>query len=284
MKRRTFIKGTGIGLLSPALFVACDREGDIKTDKSVIIVGAGISGLAAARKLQENGFKVTVLEAQDRVGGRLRSNRSLGIAFDEGASWIHGTDGNPMTGLAQQAGMTTQITPDDSFRSYDIGGVARSAGTYENTEEEYYAVLETLMNNGSTIRSFETVFFEQYPQYANDRLWRFFLSTYMTFDRGDLDQTSSLLYNEGEEFGGTEVIATNGYDTIPGYLANGLDVQLNQRVTAVDFSGNKVSVTHQGTVSEADYVIVSVPLGVLKKNVIQFSPALPATKKRLLKK
>ncbi len=75
-----------------------------------------------------------------------------------------------------------------------------------------------------------------------------------------------------------EHIATNGYETIPNYLAQGLTIQLNQRVSKIDYSTSKVSVTHNGTTSEADYVVVTVPLGVLKANVIQFVPALPATK------
>lgn len=284
MKRRDFVKHASMVLMAPSMLTSCKKDEDGSVDKTVIIVGAGISGLAAARKLKMEGFKVTVLEAQDRVGGRLRSNRSLGIAFDEGASWIHGTDGNPITSLAQDAGMTTFITPDDSFKSYDIGGIVRSGTAYSDVEDEYYDILDTLMNHGSNSKSFETVFFEQHPQYANDRLMRFFLSTYMTFDRGDLNKTSSLLYNEGEEFDGEEAISTNGYDTIPNFLAKGLDVLLSQRVTKVDFSGNKIKLTHNGSVSEADYAIITVPLGVLKKNVIQFSPALPAAKQTAIEK
>lgn len=287
MKRRKFLKKgflkLGAALIGPSLLQSCKKENS-GSDKSVLIIGAGISGLAAAQKLKQKGFKVTVLEAQDKVGGRLRTNRSLGIAFDEGASWIHGIDDNPITDLAQKAGMSTFHTKDEDRLSYDIGGLLRSNSVFDDTEEAYYSILETLMNQGSPTKSFETVFFEKYPQYANDRLWRFFLSTYMTFDLGDLDQISSLLYNEGEEFEGIEVISTNGYDTIPQYLAAGLEVQLNQRVSKVDYSGAQVKVTHNGTVSTADYVIVSVPLGVLKHNSIQFSPDLPAFKKTAIEK
>jgi monoamine oxidase len=287
MKRRKFIQNlvqqAGVILAAPLVLASCRQE-EMAHGKTVVVVGAGISGLAAAKKLQEKGFKVLVLEAQDRVGGRLRSNRDLGLAFDEGASWIHGTKGNPITGLAQQAGMNTFETIDESRKSYDVGGSLRSSGIFDATEEAYYQILDTLMNHGTASKSFETVFFEQYPQYANDRLWRFFLSTYMTFDRGDLDNTSSLLYNEGEEFGGPEVMATNGYDKIPEYLAAGLDVQLNQRVTAIDFSGNTVKITHNGTLTEADYAIVSVPLGVLKQQKIAFTPALPAAKQTAIEK
>lgn len=283
MQRRQFIKdaitGLPVILLTPSILAtsACEKAANPK-DKTVIVVGAGISGLAAAKKLKEIGFNVVVLESQDKVGGRLRTNRSLGIAFDEGASWIHGINGNPITTLAQQAGMNSFETLDEDIISYDIGGIPRSAATYDAAETELYTILETMMNSGSANQSFETVFTNLYPTKATDRLWKALLSTFVTFDTGDLDNLSSLLYHEGEEYGGVEKIATNGYDTIPNFLANGLDIQLNQRVSKIDYTNAKVEVTHNGTISYADYVIVTVPLGVLKANVIQFAPALPSTK------
>lgn len=290
MQRRKFIKDTITGLpiviITPSLLSSCNNEGDgQKTNsKTVIVVGAGISGLAAAKKLKENGFNVIVLEAQSKVGGRLKTNRSLGVAFDEGASWIHGTAGNPITSLAQQAGMNTAFTDDESILAYDIGGVLHSDSNFSDTEDKFYTVLETLKNNGSSTKSFETVFNELYPTFCNDRLWKFFLSTYLTFDTGDLNMLSSLLYNEGEEFGGEERISVNGYDTIPSYLAIGLNVQLNQKVTKIDYSNTKILVSHNGTVTEADYVLVTVPLGVLKANKIDFVPSLPNTKQNAIQK
>ncbi len=283
MLRRKFIKHTMAGLPIAASFLsdACSPKEriDPKT-KSVIVVGAGISGLAAARQLHEQGFTVIVLEAQDRVGGRLRTNRSASVAFDEGASWIHGIDGNPITALAQQAGMQTAWTDDESRKSYDHGGIVRKAAVYDAAEEELYTILDSLMKRGSSSQSFETVFMAAYPAKTGDRLWTFFLSTNLTFDTGDLNNLSSLLYNEGEEYAGVERIAVNGYDTIPAYLANGLPVLLNQRVTAIDYRTSTVQVTHNGTVSEADFVIVTVPLGVLKgePHCVYPSPACRQTR------
>lgn len=285
MERRKFIKqsfkNATLIMATPSLLASCKKE---PINKSVIVIGAGISGLAAAKKLQEKGFNVTVLEAQEKVGGRLRSNRSLGIAFDEGASWIHGVNGNPITDLAQKAGMATFFTDDSSFKSYDIGGIVRSDSSYQTAEDKLYSILDTLMTKGNATQSFETVFNAQYPNFANDRLWKFLLSTYVTFDTGDLDKLSSLLYDEGEVFSGDEKIATNGYDTIPNYLATGLSIQVNQKVTKVDFINEKVKVTHNGTLSEAEYVLVTVPLGVLKKNIIEFTPTLPTAKQTAIQK
>lgn len=291
MQRRKLIKdaitGLPILLLPPTILASsCSKEDETinPTNKTVIVIGAGISGLASAKKLKEKGFNVIVLEAQDKVGGRLRTNRTLGVAFDEGAGWIHGINGNPITTLAQQAGMNTAFTDDNSRISYDIGGVLRSSETYDNAENELYAILNSMMNRGNTNQSFETVFNGLYPTKMNDRLWKFLLSTYVTFDTGDLDKLSSTLYNEGEEFDGEERIATNGYDTIPNYLATGLNIQLNQRVSTVDYSNTKIKITHNSTLSEADYVLVTVPLGVLKANTIQFIPSLPTVKQKAIQK
>ena len=290
MQRRKFTKdaltGLPVLLLAPSLLASsCKNDDEIEPNgKTVVVIGAGISGLAAARKLKENGFNVTVLEAQDKVGGRLRTNRTLGIAFDEGASWIHGINGNPITNLAQRAGMNTAFTDDESRVCYDINGVVRPESVFETTEAELTSILSTLKNSGSATQSFEAVFNRLYPAKANDRLWKFFLSTYITFDLGDLDKVSSTLYDEGEEFSGEERIAVNGYDTIPNYLATGLTIQLNQRVSKIDYSGVKTKITHNGNVTEADYVLVTVPLGVLKSGNIQFIPSLPAAKQNAIQK
>ena len=62
----------------------------------VIVVGAGMAGLVAARLLHDSGFAVTVLEARKRIGGRTWTDDSLGAPLDLGGSWVHGVDGNPL--------------------------------------------------------------------------------------------------------------------------------------------------------------------------------------------
>ena len=70
------------------------------TDIDTLVVGAGIAGLTAARLLQGTGQRVVVLEARDRVGGRVFTDRSDGYVTDRGASWIHGIADSPVAAAA----------------------------------------------------------------------------------------------------------------------------------------------------------------------------------------
>ncbi len=285
MERRKFIKNTLAGLpltlISPTLLASCSKDNvNIEPNgKTVVVIGGGISGLAAAKKLKEKGFTVIVLEAQEKVGGRMRTNRSLGIAFDDGASWIHGPNGNPITSLATQSGATTFLTSDDSVQVFDTNGTVYADSILTDAENQFNAALNAVSNAGTQTQSFQTVFNSLYSTKTNDRLWTYMLSAFLEFNTGgDISKLSSKFFDDDQEFKGEDVIITNGYDTITDFLAQNLDVRLNTSVTAINYSNEKVSITANATNIEADYVIVSVPLGVLKKNTIAFTPALPTSK------
>ena len=84
--------------------------------KTIIIVGAGLSGLAAARELKHRGHNVKILEARERIGGRVHSN-SIG---DSGAMFVHGVDNNPLTKLAHD--LRIRLEPYEDCMLYDTDG------------------------------------------------------------------------------------------------------------------------------------------------------------------
>src|SRR4051794_16141736 len=87
----------------------------------VLVIGAGMAGLVAARLLYDSGFAVTVLEARNRLGGRLWTDESLGVPCDLGGSWIHGADTNPLTNWCATLGIALAYTPDENRFVYTNG-------------------------------------------------------------------------------------------------------------------------------------------------------------------
>ncbi|XP_076426791.1 spermine oxidase isoform X1 [Peromyscus maniculatus bairdii] len=119
---------------------SCEPSGDSADDPlsrglrrrgqpRVVVIGAGLAGLAAARALLQQGFTdVTVLEASRHIGGRVQSVRLGRATFELGATWIHGSHGNPVYHLAEANGLLEETT--DGERSvgrishYSKNGVA----------------------------------------------------------------------------------------------------------------------------------------------------------------
>lgn len=291
MLRRKFVlsalKASPFFLFQSSLTSACsllETETPVITDKKIIIIGAGISGLAAAKKLKASGFTVVILEAQEKIGGRLRTDRSIGIAFDEGASWIHGPKGNPITGLASQAGANTYLTDDDSLEVFDSNGKAYSTVFLDDEYDAFETALNTVTKSGTQTKSFDAIFNSLYPEKGKERLWKYMLSAYLEFDTGgDIENLSSKYFYDDEEYSGADVIITNGYDKVAELLGKGLDIKLNAKVTEINYSTEMPTVKANGVVYVADYVLVTVPLGVLKNNVINFIPALPTDKQNAIK-
>src|SRR5439155_20522996 len=86
------------------------RRGAMEID--VAIVGAGAAGIGAARRLVDSGaVSVLVLEARDRVGGRVHTIEPAGFPLDRGAEWLHSADRNPLSPIARDLGLRVHQRP-----------------------------------------------------------------------------------------------------------------------------------------------------------------------------
>lgn len=247
----------------------------------MIVVGAGVAGLAAAKTLQAAGVAVTVIEARDRIGGRIWTDRTLGVPVDMGASWIHGAVGNPITKLATGTAIQTVASDDDAYAVYRTDGALVPDDELDDADEEMESFLEDVLqladeiDDDISIAEGIKIALEGEQLSAVERWW---------LEITELDYATSLarlslFYAlEDSEFGGADRWFPAGYAQIPALLAKGLDIRLNETVRAITYGSGGVTIETNREQHTVDAAIVTLPLGVLKANAVRFDPPLPAWK------
>ncbi len=291
--RRDFLWGglgaAGLAAVSPLLAACGDDSADAPaadalagdspaaTDERIVIVGAGIAALAAADELQIRGFgNVVLLEARDRVGGRIwTSSIGDGIPVELGATWIHGVRGNPISDIVEANGIATAETDYDNAVLYDHDG--RPAEPVDPALWGKYMALAYEMPEASLSDVFERFAATHGLSEHDRRLWLYSLASMFSHEFGaDIADLSIMSYDGPSTMRGGDVVFPQGYSQIVDALAAGRDIRLDHPVAQVDHSGPTVVVTTDGgDTFEADRVVVTVPLGVLKAGAISFNPALP---------
>lgn len=286
--------------ISPALTYAesndeanCDgyEKVDSLENKKVIVIGAGVSGLAAAHHLHCKGYDVEVLEAQNRTGGRIFTVNSSGVALDRGASWIHGIEGSPIFALATKYDLRGDIiiTNQDSSVTYDSEGELVNATREEqiwDRHEEFKEFLREKQATATKNDSLGTVVDEFIANITNTQdLEDFYYSLYweIELDNGvEADETSLRYWDQFQEYPSVEVIFRHGYGQIIDILAEGLTLHLEQEVKEVDYTSEVVRVNTNQLSKETDYVVSTLPLGVLEKGSVRFTPDLSSSKKHAI--
>ncbi|WP_423187206.1 flavin monoamine oxidase family protein [Alishewanella sp. d11] len=287
MDRRYFIKLLTLLSLSHAA-ISCSRTDASNT--RVIVIGAGLAGLAAAKQLQTAGYQVQVLEARDRIGGRIWTSRQWPDApLDLGASWIHGKEHNPLTALANEINTPLLTTSTANSQIYHTDGTALTNKALESLQKlelrltELIALAQDLPSDQSITSAVKAL----YQDIAQDKqltnMLNFLLNARIEQEyAGALAQTSAHWFDAAETFGNTDVLFKHGFDTLTQALAADLDMHLNQKVISIDASAKQVLVhTTRGTF-QADKVIITLPLGVLKQQAVNFIPPLPAEKQQAI--
>ena len=190
----------------------------------VIIIGAGASGLAAAKVLEKNNVDYKVLEATNRYGGRLKKDTILAdFPIDIGAEWLHSA---PITLNKLKGKYGDEI--DEELIPYHLDCTAIWNGT----------------------------------EYKVNSSWQ-----------------NDFRYNFLPE---SKFKNTTWYDFVNENIAKTVlqNIHYNSPVVSIDYSNNKVSViTTDGTTYEADRILVTVPIGVLKSEKISFIPEIKQERK-----
>lgn len=253
-----------------------------------IVIGAGLAGLTAARLLQDQGRRVVVLEARDRVGGRMHTARD-GRVTDLGASWIHGVDGSPVAAAVEALGMPTMeftvggYQPDSRPIAYYGPDGARlsdaEADRFGADVHELDAALREVIAVSAPDASYRDVTEQALAGtgWDEERVQRVreYLEHRAEEQYGVWIEDLAAHGLDDDEIEGDEVVFPRGYDELPTRVAEGLDIRLGQAVTRVEWEPEVCVSTAQESFTAAA-VVLTVPVGVLKSGAVEIVPALPA--------
>jgi monoamine oxidase len=259
-----------------------------KRTGTVLIVGAGMAGLTAANLLKAFGVKTTVLEARERVGGRIRTDHSWpGTPVDLGASWLNGASTNPLLHMARDLRVRTTLADyDSSSQVYDASGnliPARSWATAKQQTEALLArsVAEKITPGRSTSLGdvLDALFARQGWPPDMLRCARHYVHTTVEQEfAADAGGMCAREWYDFADFGDGHRFLPNGFDELTEKLAWGIDVRLQHVVERVEHGDAGVRVITQWGAFMADRAIITLPLGVLQSGHIRFAPPLPARK------
>lgn len=258
---------------------------------NVVVVGAGMAGLTAARILHDSGYRVTVMEARNRIGGRTWTDHTLGIPLDLGASWIHGADNNPLTAWAARAGVPLVFTPTGQRRFYAQGryltqrAVVRqawrgvSAAAARMSFETARSRLERRRGRSAvSLAAVITPFLNDERIQLADRRYLAWLTSVSEGVQGAPAEAIDLAEWYPREATGVNAMPKGGYIRLVEDVACGVQVRLNTPVVAITYTAQGARLETAAGPVNADAVVVTVPLSQLKNGLLHFDPPLPAQK------
>jgi lysine-specific histone demethylase 1B len=278
MDRRQFIKQSTLlsigGLLIPSTFLsACRKETlfeDINYDGKVIIIGAGAAGLYAGYILKSKGIDFQILEASANYGGRLAKLTGFAnFPIDSGAQWLHGKN-NILGDLIKKS--KTKITLDDStlkywFNNQLVNSLPQNTDIFEGDELPDISYQDYALQKGLGIEYKYIV-----ENIAGDQGAA---ASRLSVFGNNLDEEN---WNSGDDdFKFQETF----FDLIDTQIASQINdkILLNTIISKIDYSQSEIIITDSNNnIFNANKVIITVPVSVLKSGDIQFIPALPNEK------
>ena len=317
MKRRKVIKQIGLGLSAglalPGWLSSCDEDDpqpSTSNAQTVVIVGAGAAGLYAADILKARGLKVIIFEASDRVGGRVRTlkssdSESLSLLFNSqsqlssdfpnelGANTIYGSD-SVWAKIVEQLKISTVNLTGSATDNYFLDNSFVDGATAQSDPDFIAArnFLDNLASNSGTGSVQQAIMSaginSRVHKILNSWIGNKFCTTNDRIGMKALSEGFALLQRNQDIL----TLANNPMqDALLSRYGNVMiDVQTNSEVKEINYAGDKVIVSGQKSRSgetfsvEADRVIMTVPVSILKSGGISFSPALPSSKTSALSK
>jgi len=266
--RRRFLLAAGAAVTAGALPLPARAQ----TGLDVAVVGAGGAGLTAAKQLAASGYKVLVVEARDRIGGRAFTDQSsVGVPWDRGCSWLHSSEVNPWVGYARANGF--EVAPDRyAQRVYD--GPARmdeaDLAALSSLRRRMEAELQAAGRRGLDIPAEEaftraTLEDPWYPLAASG------LTAWEGIEPANFSALDSFHYVDR----GENLLIPKGYGSLLAHYARRVDVRPGTPVSRLRWSARGVSLDTPSGSLAARVAVVAVPSAIVAQGHLVFSPYLP---------
>lgn len=277
--------GTVYGARASGMRAALEVADAAEPGERVAVIGAGIAGATAARRLSDEGYNVVVIEGRDRAGGRIHSIEGddwpfpieLGAAEvrDPAATMVSELDRLGIGTVAAPSTAELRTESGDVIEPVDIGQQAvAEALAWAVTQPRDTSVADALRESGAG--GVDSTPSESGVSDA-DRLAHYLQADIASEQAADPADLSAWYASDPLAAGGEENrLVVGGFQQLITDALTDLDVLPSSTVVAVTATERGVSLRlARGESLSADRVVVTVPLGVLKAGAIEFEPPLP---------